>query len=173
MDDLRVARASMPAVEQQEPLAKGVIVPVAAENADNLHVLAREMVSILRALRGEARVSPSVPADADFVMLLVDADAGLDSLELPDLKDRVGAATSFAQRKAEGRMANHLARKRLRSVGAALGARELVFGPDDMGHMGLESDAVRERLQELLQTLVLDAERLRLRREGWEEPDEE
>jgi hypothetical protein len=51
-----------------------------------------------------------------------------------------------------------------------LGARELVFSPEQFGVLGLESDGARERLEILLRALVLDAERLRLRREGWEEP---
>ena len=32
-------------------------------------------------------------------------------------------------------------------------------------------DGLRERLEILLRALVVDAERLRLRREGWEEPE--
>jgi hypothetical protein len=31
---------------------------------------------------------------------------------------------------------------------------------------------LREKLEILLRALVIDAERLRLRREGWEEPEE-
>lgn len=157
---------------EKEPLAQGVIVPLAAGEAEAMHVLAREMVGTLRSLRGEARVTGEVPADADFVLLLVDEEAEVETLELPDLKDRAGSAVSFAEKKSGGRLANHRARKRLRAAGAALGARELVFQPSDFGYLGLESDTLRERLQELLQTLVLDAERLRLRREGWEEPED-
>lgn len=157
---------------EKEPLASGVVVPFAAGEAEGVHVLAREMVSMLRSLRGEARVTAEVPADADFVMLLVDEEAEVEGLDLPDLKDRAGSAVSFAEKTSAGRLANHRARKRLRAQKAVLGARELVFQPSDLGYLGIESDTLRERLQDLLQTLVLDAERLRLRREGWEEPED-
>lgn len=154
-----------------EPLARGVIVPLATEHGDRLSQLAREMTGILRAIRGDARVAAAVPPEADFVLLLVDADAEPERVALPDMKDRVGASVAFAEREGEGRLANHRARKHLRRHGAALGPRELVFVPADLGYLGIEKDSLRERLEELLQALVLDAERLRLRREGWEEPD--
>lgn len=155
-----------------EPIARGVIVPLAAEHGETLAILSREMVSILRAFRGEARVAAAVPPDADFVLVLVEGEAEPSTLQLPDLKDRVGSSVAFADRAAEGRAANARARKHLRRQGAALGPRELVFSPKDLGYMGLEDEQMRERLEELLQTLVLDAERFRLKREGWEEPDE-
>ena len=69
-------------------------------------------------------------------------------------------------------MAVAQARKHLRAHGAALGSRELVFLPEHFGHMGMESDSMREKLEILLRTLVHDAEGLRLRREGWEDPEE-
>ncbi len=161
----------MPLEFNDEPIARGVIVPVAVAHAESLAVIGREMSAILRALKAEVRVGASVPADADFVVLLTEGEAPVEGVELPEFKDRVGSAIAFAETESEGRVANVRARKHLRSVGATLGPRQMAFYPKDLGYLGIESDGLRERLEELLQTLVLDAERLRLKREGWEEPD--
>lgn len=153
-----------------EPVARGVIVPVGRGNAAILSELGREVASILRALRADAQARPAVPAEADFVVVLVEEAADPKALALPDLKDRAACALAYAQDAAEGRVAVSQARKHLRAHGATLGSRELVFGPEHFGPLGMESDAMREKLEILLRTLVLDAERLRLRREGWEDP---
>ena len=155
-----------------EPLARGVIASVPTRNQATLSALAREVAAILRALRAEARPETGVPPEADFVVVLVEEGADPASLPLPDLKDRAACALGFAEAGAEGRVAVAQARKHLRAHGATLGSRELVFAPEHFGHVGMESDAMRERLEILLRTLVLDAERLRLRREGWEDPIE-
>lgn len=155
-----------------EPVARGVIVPVAARHQPTLSVLAREVASMLRSLRAEARPEAAVPGDADFVVVLAEEGTEPAGLALPDLKDRAGCALGFAEDGAEGRVAVAQARRHLRAHGATLGSRELVFSPEHFGPMGMESDSMRERLEILLRTLVLDAERLRLRREGWEDPIE-
>lgn len=153
-----------------DPLARGVIVSVAGRSQPILATLAKESASMLRALRAEARVQDDVPADADFVVVLVEEGADPKALALPDLKDRAAVALGFASEAAEGRAAVAQTRKHLRGHGAALGARALVFLPEHFGYLGMESDSMREKLEILLRALVLDAERLRLRREGWEEP---
>lgn len=153
-----------------EPLARGVVVAVATRSHATLVVLGREVASMLRALRAEAKLQDDVPPEADFVVVLAEEASDPKALSLPELKDRAASALGFAQDAAEGRVAVAQARKHLRAHGAALGSRELVFGPEHFGPMGMESDAMRERLEILLRALVLDAERLRLRREGWEEP---
>lgn len=137
---------------------------------DLLSVLAREAAGILRALQTEAQKADRVPAEADFVLLLVEEETDPSLVPLPDLKDRAGSALALATEASEGRVALSKARRHLRAHGASLGSREMVFSPDQFGPMGMESDAQRERLEILLRTLAHDAERLRLRREGWEEP---
>ena len=127
---------------------------------------------MLRALQAECVPAPRVPPEADFVVLLVEGDADPRALALPDLKDRAACALGLAEDPGAGRVAVNEARKHLRAHGAVLGSRELVFTPDQFGPMGMESDAMREKLEILLRTLALDAERVRLRREGWEEPVE-
>lgn len=154
----------------QEPLAQGALIIAGAKRSAELSQLAKEAVSILRALRAPADVVERAPPETDFVMLLVDEATDARAVALPDLKDRAGSAMAVAEDAAEGRVAVAAARKHLRAHGAALGARELVFAPSQFGYLGLESDGARERLEILLRALVVDAERLRLRREGWEEP---
>jgi hypothetical protein len=153
-----------------EPVAQGLLVPVGRRHQAILSTLSREAAAMLRALRAAAAPADAVGADADFVVLLVEAGADARDLALPDLKDRAASVLGFGEDAAEGRVAVAQARKHLRAHGAALGSRELVFTPGHFGHVGMESDAMREKLEILLRTLVLDAERLRLRREGWEEP---
>lgn len=155
-----------------EPVAQGVVVPLGARHQATLSTLAREVSSMLRALRAEAGPAAAVAPGADLVVLLVEQGDDPRRLALPDLKDRAAAALGFGEDAAEGRVAVAQARKHLRAHGATLGPRELVFGPEHFGPMGMESDAMREKLEILLRTLVLDAERLRLRREGWEDPIE-
>lgn len=153
----------------EESVARGALVVLPPTDAGHLPALAKETASILRALRAEA----AAPLDeADFVVLLVAPGADPRAFVLPELKDRAGSAIAIAEDASEGRVAVALARKHLRSHGAVLGARELVFTPEQFGYLGLESDGARERLEILLRALVLDAERLRLKREGWEEPAE-
>ena len=154
-----------------DAVASGVVVPLARTKRAELASLAKESNSMLRALQAESRAEERATPDADFVILLVEApfDAGL--APLPDLRDRVGAALALAANEGDARVAVQAARKHLRSAGAALGARELVLTDAQFGVMGLEDDSAREKLEILLRTLVLDAERLRLRREGWEEPE--
>lgn len=155
-----------------EPVARGEVVLVGERHRPQLEALAKEALSTLRALRAEASVRPEASPSADFVLLLVGEQADAPSeAALPDLRDRAGSAAAVAADAAAGRVAVALARKHLRAHGAALGARELVFSPDQFGYLGLESDTLRERLEILLRSLVLDAERLRLKREGWEEPE--
>lgn len=154
-----------------EPLARGVLVAHPRRHAPQLQALAKESISILRALRAEARLAERVPGDADFALLLVEPETSPADIPLPDLKDRAGSVLGVGEPAAEARVAVAQARKHLRASQAALGARELVFSPADFGYLGLESDGLREKLEILLRALVLDAERLRLRREGWEEPE--
>lgn len=152
-----------------EPIAHGFILR-AGEATEHAEVLAREAGSILRALHAPADAPGT--AEADYVVLLVPEGIDPREAKLPDLKDRAATALALARGEsdAEARVTLLAARKHLRGHGATLGARELVFRPGDFGFLGLESDARRERLEVLLQALVLDAERLRLKREGWEEP---
>lgn len=126
---------------------------------------------MIRALDGESSLARAMPPESDFLLLIVEADFDAHALELPDLKDRAASVLGVSDDAPACRAAIARARKLLRAKGAALGARELVFAPSDFGVMGLESDGLREKLEILLRTLVLDAERLRLRREGWEEPE--
>lgn len=157
-----------------EPIARGVIVVLAGSRAETLTVLGKESASILRALRTQAEVlaEPCVPTETDFVLLLVDETSDVDTLRLPDLKDRAAVVAGVSDDIARCRALIARARRRLRDQGAALGARELVFSPTDFGYLGLESDGLREKLEILLTALVTDGERLKLRREGWEEPTE-
>jgi hypothetical protein len=152
-------------VKSERPVAQGTLLVVGASEA--LPTLRREAAAILTALNAPADAALK---DADYALLLVDGEADPRALPLGDLKDRAGSAVAVAQDAVGGRAAVALARKHLRAHGAALGARELVFSPEQFGVLGLESDGARERLEILLRALVLDAERLRLRREGWEEP---
>lgn len=154
-----------------EPVARGVLVSLPVRNPAILATLAKEVGAILRALRAEAAPQADVPPETDFVVLLAEETADAKALALPDLKDRAATALAYASEAAEGRVVLSQARRHLRAHGAVLGSRELVFTADHFGHMGMESDAMREKLEILLRALVLDAERLRLRREGWEEPD--
>lgn len=154
-----------------DPPPRGVLLPLAAKHPDLLDALARDALSALRALKAETTLAREAPSDVDFVVLLVEPGARLPE-DLPDLKDRAASAIGLAEDAAEGRVAVTAARKRLRAANATLGARELVFLPSQLGVIGIESDTVRERLHILLQALVLDAHRLRLKREGWEEPEE-
>lgn len=132
--------------------------------------LAKETLSTLRALKADAAETREVPPEADFVVLVVEPDAPLPAL--PDLTQRTAVAVAVADEEREGRVAVVAARKHLRGAGAALQSRELVLLPDQFGVLGIESDSVRERIQIMMETLVLEAERLRLRREGWEDPIE-
>lgn len=154
----------------KEPLARGVVVTPPGARRPELPALAKECASILRALDAESALASAVPPEADFVLLLLD-EAGAGALPLPELSNRAGSAIAVAAEPGEARVQLAAARKALRLKGAALGARELVFSPADFGYLGLETDNRRERLEILLRALVLDAERLRLRREGWEEPE--
>lgn len=151
----------------KEPVARGCIVPTGQRHKDASRALAGEAASILRAL--DAPSDAALP-EADYVLVLVESAEDVPTLVLPDLTTRAGAAVGLAEDVGEGRIAVVAARKRLRQQGATLGSRELVFAPSQFGYLGLESDGARERLEILLRALVLDAERLRLRREGWEEP---
>lgn len=152
-----------------DPPPRGAIVVRAPRHREEAAVLAREALSALRALKAEAAQEERAAPGLDFVVLLVDEDAAVG--DLPDLKDRAGTAIAVAGEEAEGRAAVAKARRALRAKAAVLGPRELVLGPAHFGILGLESDGHREKLHILLQALVLDADRLRLRREGWEEPD--
>ena len=151
-----------------EPVAHGVIVLVPPTDKGELATLAKEAASILRALHAPAD-APDAPG-ADYVLVLVEEGRDAEEAALPELKGRAASAVGLAKDATEGRAAVALARKRLRARGASLGARELVFSPEQFGYLGLESDGARERLEILLRALALDAERLRLKREGWEEP---
>lgn len=155
----------------KEPIAKGVIVAQPARHAALLQTLAKESIAILRALDAEGRIEERAAADADFVMLLVEEGSNPTSIPLPDMAHRAGSALGIGDPASEARPAVAQARKHLRAHHASLGARELVFSPSDFGYLGLESDGLREKLEILLHALVLDAERLRLKREGWEEPE--
>lgn len=156
----------------KEPVARGVVVAMSQQHRDALATLEREALSILRAIDAEGKSSREVPADADFVALLIGSSSSTDKLALPDLKDRAATVVAVGDDDPECRLAITRARRILRAQGAALGARELVLKPGDFGVLGLESDGLREKLEILLRALVNDAERLRLRREGWEEPEE-
>lgn len=170
MEDAGVRGAVKPA--EKEPIARGLIVPAPAVGRPEIPALAKECASILRALDAPAQTQPTVEPEADYTLVLLDEKADVERLSLPDLKDRAASAIAIAEDGVQARVLLALARKRLRGSGAALGARELVFSPSDFGYLGLESDGRRERLEVLLRALVADAERLRLKREGWEEPDE-
>jgi hypothetical protein len=153
-------------VTTKEPVARGAVIVLPSK--EPLSTLAKEAAAILRSMAAPAEAEPSA---ADYVLLVV--EPGVDARSqapLPDMKDRAGSAIAVAEDEAAGRAAVAAARKALRAQGAALGARELVFSPKQFGYLGLESDGARERLEILLRALVNDAERLRLRREGWEEP---
>lgn len=162
----------MPLSGSKEPVARGVIVPLPERHREPLAMLQREAISILRALDAEGSTSASIPADADFVALLIETDSPVEKLAVPELKDRAASVVAVGEDAPACRAAVTRARKLLRAHGAALGARELVLHPKDFGILGLESDGLREKLEILLRALVNDGERLRLRREGWEEPDE-
>ncbi len=151
-------------------MARGAFVLAGHRHAVSMAALAKECSGMLRALRAE---TGAPPAEADFLVLLVEEGKDPRDAALPDLKDRAAAALGFShgESDAEARAVVAAARRHLRAHGASLGARELVFRPGDFGHLGLESDGLRERLEVLLRALVLDAERLRLKREGWEEPE--
>ena len=154
----------------KEPIARGVVVTLAQRHSGPIAMLEREALSMLRAMDTEARGSTDVPPDADFVALIIESASSLDKLALPELKDRAATVVAIGEDAPECRLAITRARKQLRGHGAALGARELALAPSDFGVLGLESDGLRERLEILLRALTVDAERLRLRREGWEEP---
>ena len=159
-----------------DPQLLGCVLTRTQRHAEQADALAKETLSTLRALKADpVAVGPqengaAVLREADFVALIVEPGATLP--ELPDLKDRAAVAVAVAEDEREGRVAIHAARKALRAAGAALGPRQLVIAPSAFGFLGLESDSVRERLHILLQALLVDAERLRLKREGWEEPDD-
>lgn len=146
----------------------GAVVPAPTRHPEEVRALAMEALSALRALKASPALAPSAPGTADFVVLVV--DSADPEPALPDLRDRAAAAVGVSGSASDGRAAVLAARKRLRAAGAALGARELLLAPSDFGVTGLESDGHRERLQDLLQALLQDASRLRLKREGWEEP---
>lgn len=156
----------------KEPIAHGIIVALPATRATELGALAKEAQSILKALKASVEVRADVPPEADMVLLLVEPASDVDALALPDLKNRAAVVAGVGEDASACRVAIARARKALRAKGAALGARELVFAPEQFGYLGLESDGLREKLEILLQTLVVDGERLRLRREGWEEPEQ-
>lgn len=156
----------------REPIARGVVVALAKSEA---HLaLAKETISILRALNVVVDESTVAPPSADLVILLIDeAGAGAGAgIDLPDLKDRAATAVAVGNDAPACRAALSAVRKRLRAAGATLGPHELVLSTSDFGYLGLESDGRREKLEILLTSLAMDAERLRLRREGWEEPAE-
>lgn len=156
----------------KEPIARGVLVALHTAQREPASALAKESASILRALQAPAEETSSVPAETDYVIVLVGPDSDPETLALPDLRDRAATAVALGPRAPETRATLATVRKRLRSAGAVLGARELVLLPEDFGYLGLESDGLREKLEELLRALVADAERLRLKREGWEDPIE-
>ena len=153
----------------KEPVARGIVLVEPQVDDGPLAAVAKEAASILRALDAPADASVE---HADYVVLVLGEGARADAPALPELADRAGAAVAVAGEASEGRAVVASARKRLRRQGAVLGARELVFSPDQFGYLGLESDGARERFEILLRALVNDAERLRLKREGWEEPVE-
>lgn len=156
----------------KEPVARGVVTALPLAHRDAVAALEREALSILRALDAPGTPDPRVPGDADYVVLIVEENSADRASSLPDLRDRAATVVGVASDAPAGRAAIARARKLLRGAGAALGARELLLRPEDFGYLGLESDGLRERLEILLRALVNDAERLRLRREGWEEPEE-
>lgn len=149
----------------QEPIARGIVLLAPMDAKGPLLQLAKEAASILRAVQAPSDVDLD---KADYVLVVASQGASLP--DLPELKDRAASAIAVAEDEAEGRVTLHATRKRLRTAGATLGHRELVFLPEQFGHLGLESDSARERLEILLRALALDAERLRLKREGWEDP---
>ena len=153
-----------------EPIARGVVVARPVRHTDAVSALAKETLSILKAVDTDARIEDAVPPDADFVVLLVEDESDAGAPPLPDLKDRAATVAAVAEDVPLGRASVGRFRKRLRNAGASLGARELVLQPGDFGYLGLESDGLREKLEILVRALVVDAERLRLKREGWEEP---
>jgi len=79
----------------REPVARGVVLLVPSDAKGALAELAKEAASVLRALDAP-RDAPTV-ADADYVLVLLDADAGATdaarSLDVPDLRDRAASAT--------------------------------------------------------------------------------
>lgn len=158
-----------------DPQLLGCVLTRAQRHAKQADALVKETLSALRALKADAIAfgaddsAAAALREADFVALIVAPGAALP--EFPELKDRAAAAVAVAEDEREGRVAIHAARKALRAAGAALGPRELVIAPAAFGFLGLESDSVRERLHILLEALLVDADRLRLKREGWEEPD--
>lgn len=155
----------------KEPIARGIVVALPAQHREQLDALAKDALSILRALNAPGANAPDVPPTTDYLVLLIEADSALGKLALPDMRDRAATVIAVGERSPETRAAIADARKRLRGAGATLGARELVFAPSDFGYLGLESDGLREKLEEILSALAPEAERLRLKREGWEEPD--
>lgn len=156
----------------KEPVARGVVVALPERHREPIAMLEKESLSILRAVDAAAERASSVPADADLVLLVIEADGPAEKIPLPDLKDRAASVIAVGEDEPACRGAIARARRHLRAHGAALGARELVLHPKEFGILGLESDGLREKLEILLRTLVNDGERLRLRREGWEEPEE-
>ena len=156
----------------KEPVARGVVVALPVSRGPLLAALAKESLSILKALDAPSEEKPDVAPDADMVLLLVEEQSDVERLALPDLKDRAAVVAAVGEDAPSCRVAIARARKHLRARGAVLGARELVFSPEQFGYLGLESDGLREKLEILLHALVADGERLRLRREGWEEPED-
>lgn len=153
----------------KEPVARGVVVAHPHAHREAVLALQQEALSTLRALDAPGETAASAPEEADYVLFIVEEE-GADP-KLPDLRDRAASVIGVAADAPAGRAAIARTRKHLRAAGAALGARELLLRPDDFGYLGLESDGLRERLEILLRALANDAERLRLRREGWEEPE--
>lgn len=153
-----------------EPIAEGVIVILGERQRAHTAALAKESASILKAFQTTSSIATSVPPEADFALLLVDEAADLDALTLPPMKDRAGIVAGVGEDAALVRASIARARRKLRLAGATLGARELALSPEHFDPLGLASDGLREKLEILLRSLVNDAERLRLRREGWEEP---
>lgn len=155
----------------KEPIARGAVVVL--QPSAQLQALAKETISILRALDVAAEPASVAPPAADFVAILLQpGPAEGVAIELPDLKGRAATAIAVGDDAPACRAALTVVRRKLRAAGATLGPHELVLAAKDFGHLGLESDGLREKLEILLRTLAVDAERLRLRREGWEEPDE-
>lgn len=152
---------------EKAPLARGRILVAGDDPA--LAALQKEAASILRAIDGPA--DAETLAEADYVLALVQVGVDAAGLEVPDLKDRAGSVIGLGGDAADARAAVLAARKHLRARGATLTHRELVFSPAQFGYLGLESDGARERLEILLRGLIVDAEALRLKREGWEEPE--
>lgn len=155
----------------KEPVARGVVLAAAVDHTDAVAALRKEALSILRALDAPGREAQAAGVEDDYVVLVLGGEGDGAAPAWPDLKDRAATVIAVGEDAPLVRAAIARARKRLRERGATLGARELLLRPAAFGYLGLESDGLRERLEILLRTLVLDAERLRLRREGWEEPD--